>query len=95
MTKNTTAVVITMIGGQCPVQAEGTILGRPFYFRARGCHYTISIGGDDPMEDPHWRKRVRWGAGDWDAGYITESVTRDLITHAADQYAADLMVGFA
>jgi hypothetical protein len=88
-------VKITMIGGQCPVQAEGTILGRPFYFRARGRHYSISIGGVDPMEDPQWRKRVRWGQGDWDAGYITEDVAQQLIIQAASQYASDLAAGIA
>lgn len=40
-------IKIDYIGGNCPVQAEGTIAGKPFYFRARGDHWSIRIG-DDP-----------------------------------------------
>lgn len=29
--------------GNCPVQAEGTINGLPFYFRSRGGHWALSI----------------------------------------------------
>lgn len=39
-------LVISNIGGNCPVQAEGTVDGVPFYFRARGQHWAIYIGSD-------------------------------------------------
>lgn len=29
--------------GNCPVQAEGTINGLPFYFRSRGGHWSLAI----------------------------------------------------
>ena len=34
-----------------PVQAEGTIAGRPFYFRARHDAWTLSVA-DQPGSDP-------------------------------------------
>ena len=40
-------IIIDSFGGNCPVQAEGTIDGKPFYFRARGSSWSMSIGGDD------------------------------------------------
>lgn len=38
-------IIIDSFGGNCPVQAEGTIDGKPFYFRARGSSWSMSIGG--------------------------------------------------
>ncbi len=48
------SVVIDNIGGNCPVQAEGTVNGEPFYFRARGGHWSMSIGGSDVVGSPKW-----------------------------------------
>lgn len=42
---------ISLIGGNCPVQAEGTINGEPFYFRARWDHWSLGVGGD-PVSAP-------------------------------------------
>jgi hypothetical protein len=42
-------IVIDSIGGYCPAQAEGTVNGIPFYFRARGGTWTLSIG-EDPVD---------------------------------------------
>lgn len=39
-------IVVKYIGGACPVQAEGTVDGIPFYFRARGNGWSLSIGVD-------------------------------------------------
>jgi hypothetical protein len=39
-----------------PVQAEGTIAGKPFYFRARGTEWAFTVsmrpGGDPAMLEP-------------------------------------------
>ena len=45
-------VDIVSIGGYCPVQADGTIGGNPFYFRARHDYWTLTIAkpGDDPVD---------------------------------------------
>jgi hypothetical protein len=37
-------IVIDWLGGMCPVQAEGTIEGKPFYFRSRGAHWSLEVG---------------------------------------------------
>jgi hypothetical protein len=37
-------IVIDHLYGNCPVQADGFIDGEPFYFRARGEHWSIEIG---------------------------------------------------
>lgn len=37
-------VSLTWIGGNCPVQAEGFVDGRPFYFRARGDGWEFWVG---------------------------------------------------
>ena len=35
---------IHSLGGNCPVQAEGLIDGHPFFFRARGAHWSMTVG---------------------------------------------------
>lgn len=35
---------VCMLGGNCPVQGEGTIHGLPFYFRSRGRGWTFDVG---------------------------------------------------
>jgi len=64
-------VVIMCLGGNCPVQAEGTVDGKPFYFRSRGDTWSMSIGGADVVGAPEWYHEQSYGV--WpDAGYITE-----------------------
>ncbi|MEM1235222.1 MAG: hypothetical protein AAGH70_13960 [Pseudomonadota bacterium] len=40
------AIDIECLGGNCPVQAERLIDGEPFYFRARGESWLLSVGRD-------------------------------------------------
>jgi hypothetical protein len=78
-----TRVVIDWIGGNCPVQAEGTIDGALFYFRARGSSWSIEIGDTLPF---HWEYREDYGT--WpDAGYMEEDEARAFITKGAGLYA--------
>lgn len=79
-------VKIDNIGGFCPVQAEGTINGAPFYFRARGQRWTIGIGGD-PVMKPDWFMEEAWGEQKYDAGYMPEATAIDMIGKAAEAYA--------
>lgn len=37
-------VMLDWIGGNCPVQAQGTVDGKPFYFRARGDGWEFWVG---------------------------------------------------
>lgn len=82
-------LVIDTISGFCPVQAEGTIAGKPFYFRARGERWTMSIG-EDPVgihdtEGPGWYCECSYGA--WpDAGWMPEGEARRLIEWCAEEY---------
>lgn len=61
---------IDTLGGNCPVQSEGEIGGVPFYFRARGEHWSMSIGGDDIYSAPDWRYDEPYGEDDYAAGWM-------------------------
>lgn len=81
-------IIITSLGGNCPVQAEGTIDGKEFYFRARGERWSMSIGGSDVVGDPEWYYEEDYGAGPFAAGWMSEDEARAFIDKAAGLYAA-------
>lgn len=87
-------ILIDGIGGSCPVQAEGTIDGFPFYFRARGEHWSLSIAsGED--KDPVFPKdgfthRERYGNEPFAAGYITNEEAIGFIEKASEVFHAKL-----
>lgn len=81
-------VRIDTIGGNCPVQAEGTIDGEPFYFRARGCSWSIGIGAD-PVSLPAWYCENPYGK-DFDAGWMTITEARAFIEISARAWRIDL-----
>lgn len=63
---------IEYIGGNCPVQSEGTVGNKSFYFRARWDKWSIGIGGDDPVLNPEWYKEGQYGANPGDAGWMPQ-----------------------
>lgn len=80
-------IVIDFLGGNCPVQGEGTINGKPFYFRARGESWSLGIGGADPCGDAEWEHRAWFGQ--WpDAGWMTTEEAEGFLRAAASRYAA-------
>lgn len=79
-------IVIDQIGGNCPVQAEGTVDGKEFYFRARGSRWSMSIGGSDSATDPEWYYEETYGSGPYDAGWMTVDEARDFIDQAVRRY---------
>jgi hypothetical protein len=84
-------VKIKWLGGNCPVQAEGEINGQPFYFRARGEHWSLEIGEcqvDGPDPDAPWRYEEPWGDGPYDAGWMDEKTAREMIARGAEMWAA-------
>ena len=83
---NAPAIVIDLIGGNCPVQAEGKINGVDFYFRARGSRWSINIGGADLILAPDWRYEEPYGDGPYDAGWMSEDEARGFIGLAADRF---------
>lgn len=87
-------IVISCIGGNCPVQAEGTIDGAPFYFRARGDEWSIEIGGGFVLEDASkgipatgFYMEREYGDGPYDAGWMPVEEARSFINEAATEYA--------
>lgn len=81
-----TGIYIDSIGGQCPVEAEGTIDGEHFYFRSRGERWSLGVGGEI-YGDPIWQYSEAYGT--WpDAGWITEDQARQFIAQAAAKWRA-------
>lgn len=79
-------IIIESLGGYCPVQAEGTVNGKPFYFRSRGDQWAMNIGGDDIILEPGWRYEEDYGV--WpEAGWITLDEARSFIQKAAEMYS--------
>ena len=79
-------IIIDSFGGNCPVQAEGTIDGKPFYFRARGSRWSMSIGGDDVVLDPDWYLEDDYGDDAFSAGWMTEVEARAFMGKAFELY---------
>lgn len=82
-------IIISELGGNCPVQGGGSVDGKAFYFRARGRSWSMAIGGD-VVGNPDWSYRQPYGAGDFDAGYMSEDEARAFILKAAEHYRAEL-----
>ena len=79
-----TGAVLDQIGGNCPVQARGSVDGRRFYFRARGDTWSFGTGSDDDqaVEAPDFlleRDYGSWPEAGWmhrheAVGFIVEAV---------------------
>jgi len=83
-------VTILCLGGNCPVQAEGTVDGQPFYFRSRGDSWQFHVG---PEED--WFTGKEWWVdhefGEWpSAGWITDEEAKALIAQGVAEYRKHL-----
>jgi hypothetical protein len=76
------------LGGYCPVQAEGTINGCPFYFRARGNHWSfyVSDEGKKPLSEPTFERREKWGNKPFAAGYMPEKEAKRIIQKCAEEF---------
>ena len=79
---------IDTLGGNCPVQAEGHIGGKTkFYFRSRGEHWSMRIGGRDLIGNPTWYYEEPYGV--WpDAGWITPEEASAFIDKAVQLFWA-------
>ncbi len=76
---------IAYIGGNCPVQSEGEIGDKLFYFRARHEHWSLGIGGD-PVLYPEWYHEEEWGEGPHDAGWMPQHVALAMMAKAFALY---------
>src|SRR5688572_3651548 len=81
-------IEIDYLGGNCPVQAEGRIDGKPFYFRARGMSWSLEIGAE-PVRNPEWGYREDWGDTMFAAGWMDESEAMRLIEKGAELFRRD------
>lgn len=77
-------ICIDWLGGNCPVQAEGTINGEPFYFRARGEHWSLEINDADGKIV--WEYDEHYPHGQYSAGWMTEDEAKAFIELAANKY---------
>jgi hypothetical protein len=90
-------IVIEWLGDNCPVQAEGTINSHPFYFRARGSHWSLEIatGLNGPRDYLKWgdvsnyRYEEPYGNGSYDAGWMSEDEARQFIAKGALAWVND------
>lgn len=79
---------IDMVGSACPVQAEGKVGDLPYYFRARGQHWTFSVGHD--VFEPIWEVRVRYGPDSrpFAAGWMEEEEACAIVEACCNEYLA-------
>jgi hypothetical protein len=75
-------LVIDYLGGYCPVQAEGTVNGVPFCFRARHQTWQMSIGS----RPAGWLRTERWGSDAEDAGWMDHDIARGIVERCAKEY---------
>ena len=95
-----TRIDIECLGGNCPVQAEGSCLeGHRFYFRARGDQLQMTITrektGEHPLTwwpnpDAVWYYSQRYGGG-YAAGWVGEDVAGRFIAWAVDKFEMDVL----
>lgn len=76
-------VRLDWLHGVCPVQGGGEIDGAEFYFRARGRHWSFTVGPDDA---PLFDVEEEWGDGPYDAGYMDLEEAERLIQRCADEF---------
>ena len=93
-------ITIDWLGGNCPVQAEGSIDGKRFYFRARGEHWEFRVSESAETSANNWPDffecfchEEEWGDGPYDAGWMPEDVARQMIAKGAEAYRATLTTG--
>lgn len=74
-------LVIDSLSGQCPVQAEGTIMGRPFYFRARGNRWSFEV-------ENQLTAQASYGEERYAAGYMPPNEAIAFIVESAIAWKA-------
>jgi hypothetical protein len=87
--------------GTCPVQAEGTINGYPFYFRSRHARWSLHVAAtkeSDPLDDGAWAiaedypvKEAKEEARRVSAGYATKDECIAFIERHAEIFTKTLL----
>jgi hypothetical protein len=86
MLANEPDVLFEYLAGQCPVQAEGTVDGVPFYFRSRGKRWSFTVGGGYGHPNT-WSYAEDYGTR-YEAGWITQRQALAFIATGVAQYRA-------
>jgi len=79
------------IGGNCPVQAEGTIDGHPWYFRARTVELEFNVWQDKAAQNADWFSPIftheeAYGVERGDAGWIPQNLALEFVFRAAQLF---------
>lgn len=76
------------LSGWTPVQAEGRLDGRYFYFRARGSYWRFEWGGSEQWtRSPRWWHEESWpSVTDFEAGYMSDEEAVSCILKAIDLF---------
>lgn len=70
--------------GYCPVQAEGTIDGFPFYFRSRWDSWSLRVAPSNPFGPDAWCHDEEYpGGGEFGAGYASKDECVEFINKCA------------
>jgi hypothetical protein len=88
-----TYATITWLGGNMPVQAEGTLAGgKQFYFRARYVAWEFSVGAtdDDALSAPEWYWAESFGDRVYEASYLPEQTARAIIESCAEMWSSEV-----
>lgn len=66
-------MILDWCNGFCPVQAEGTVDGRAFYFRARGEHWQFHVSKDATHRfvNDLFYCDIEWPEGPYMAGWMS------------------------
>jgi len=81
---------IDWLGGNCPVQAEGTVDGHAFYFRARGNSWQFHVARcqSEIFDRDVFYHEQDYGDGPFDAGWMPEDEARGFIAEAIALFRA-------
>lgn len=80
-------VTIDREGGVSPMDIEGCVDGTPFYFRARGFFWTLSIG-KAPLCSSEWFWGQRYSHEKYKAGFMSLGEARSFLFESIGRYRA-------
>lgn len=83
-------ITVSNAGGNCPVQVEGMVDAKPFYFRARGNEWEMRIGPREAWFTPDcWVYEEDYG--EWpEAGWMPLHEAYEFIAKAVAIYRAQV-----
>lgn len=88
---NEMGATIATLGGNCPVQIEGKIGDKDFYFRARGNHWSVQIGDEKDFFTPQiWYYEEEYGQGPFEAGWMEEYEALEFLIQAINLYKKEI-----